>query len=164
MYFLSGGQVVKIQHVKINNRRKAFSVKVRGREYWYPYALLEYIPDPDDRINRVFVDPEIGCEGFCVVMDSGNVQTVHMEQVLEYNRDPGFLRDQVLYSLTLEAGKRLEKCALSRREIIRRLGTSAAQFYRLIDHANYRKSIDQMLRLLSILDCDVNIRVTSRTA
>jgi hypothetical protein len=51
---------------------------------------------------------------------------------------------------------------LSKREIIRRLGTSAAQLYRLMDQTNYRKSIDQLLRLLHILDCDVELVVRQK--
>jgi hypothetical protein len=50
--------------------------------------------------------------------------------------------------LTLEAQKRVGASALSRREIIRRLRTSAAQFYRLLDQTNYRKSVDQLVSLL----------------
>lgn len=34
--------------------------------------------------------------------------------------------------------------ALSKREVIRRLRTSAAQFYRLLDQINYRKSVDPL--------------------
>jgi len=53
---------------------------------------------------------------------------------------------------------------LSRREIIRWLGTSAAQFYRLLDQTNYRKSIDQLLSLLHVLDCDVDLVVRAKNA
>ena len=53
---------------------------------------------------------------------------------------------------------------LSRREIIRRLGTSPAQLYRLLDQTNYRKSVDQMLSLLAALDCDVDLVVRAKTA
>ena len=76
-----------------------------------------------------------------------------------YNRDPGYMRDQLLYRLTLEAERRLAESPLSRREIIRRLGTSPAQFYRLLDQTNYRKSIDGVLGLLQVLDCDVDLVV-----
>ena len=65
----------------------------------------------------------------------------------------------LLYRLTLEAQKRVERSALSTRELIRRLGTSPAQFYRLLDQTNYRKSVDQLLTLLSILDCEVQLIV-----
>ena len=45
---------------------------------------------------------------------------------------------------------------------IRRLGTSAAQFYRLLDTTNYRKSIGQMVSLLYVLDCEVTLDVRKR--
>ena len=45
-----------------------------------------------------------------------------------------------------------------------RLGTSATQFYRLLDQTNYRKSVDQLVSLLQILDCDVRLVVRPKTA
>ncbi len=56
------------------------------------------------------------------------------------------------YRLTLEAQKRIKESRLSKREIIRRLGTSTAQLYRLLDQTNYRKSVDQMLAPLQVLN------------
>ena len=50
------------------------------------------------------------------------------------------------------------------REIVRRLGTSAAQLYRLLDQTNYRKSVDQLLALLQVLNCDVDLVVRTKTA
>lgn len=64
----------------------------------------------------------------------------------------------------VEAQRRLKKSALSRREVIRRLGTSPAQFYRLLDQTNYRKSVDHLLALLHVLDCDVRLVVRDRLA
>jgi hypothetical protein len=64
--------------------------------------------------------------------------------------------------LTLEARKRVEESGLGKREIIRRLNTSASQFYRLIDPRNTRKSLGQLLKLLSVLDCDVEFVVRPR--
>jgi hypothetical protein len=89
---------------------------------------------------------------------------VHVEEVLEYNQDPDYLRDLLLYRLTLEAQGRIATIPLARREIIRRLGTSPAQLYRLLDQTNYRKSVDQMLRLLQVLDCDVDLVVRAKSA
>jgi hypothetical protein len=59
--------------------------------------------------------------------------------------------------LTLEAQKRIAESPLSKREIMRRLGTSAAQLYRLLDQTNYRKSVDQVLALLQVLNCEVDL-------
>jgi hypothetical protein len=70
------------------------------------------------------------------------------------------MRDLLLYKLTLAAQDRVEESSLSKRELIRRLGTSPAQFYRLLDlldQTNYTKSIDQLMALLHILDCDVDL-------
>ena len=113
---------------------------------------------------RVSVDPELSREGVTCQLKSGKEGTVHVAQVLGYNLDPDYLRDLLLYKLTLEAQKRVAKSALSRREIIRRLGTSAAQFYRLLDQTNYRKSIDQVLSLLHVLDCDVDLVIRAKSA
>ncbi len=70
----------------------------------------------------------------------------------------------MLYRLTIEAQKRIAKSPLSKREIVRRLGTSAAQLYRLLHQTNYRKSVDQLVALLQVLNCDVDLVVRSKTA
>jgi predicted DNA-binding transcriptional regulator AlpA len=106
----------------------------------------------------------LGREGFTYVLKSGKEGTVHSEQVLEYNQDPHYLRDALLYKLTIEAQNRVEASPLSKRELIRRLGTSATQFYRLIDQTHYRKSVDQLLSLRHVLDCDVDLLVRTKTA
>jgi hypothetical protein len=148
---------MKIQSVTHNNRKRAFQVKASKKLFQLPYSKVDPQPDTADPIARVFVDTELGGEGFTYVLESGKEGTVHSEQVLEYNQDPHYLRDALLYKLTIEAQKRVEASALSKREIIRRLETSATQLYRLLDQANYRKSVDQLLSLLHVLDCDVDL-------
>jgi len=155
---------MKIRSVKANNRRKAFEVTAAGKRLMFPFARLEVQPAPDDPIAKVNVDRELGAEGFTYILESGREGTVHIEDVLEYNRDPDYLRDLLLYRLTLEAQKRVASTSLAKREIIRRLGTSPTQLYRLLDQTNYRKSVDQMLRLLQVLDCDVELVVRAKSA
>ncbi len=155
---------MKIRKVSPNNRRKVFEVRTPTRTLLFPYAKLDPPVAAGDRIIKAFVDNELGREAFSYVLQSGKEGSVHIEQILEYNQDPGYLRDLLLYRLTLEAQKRVEASPISRREIIRRLGTSATQFYRLLDQTNYRKSVDQLLSLLQILDCDVDFVVHSKSA
>ncbi len=155
---------MKVQSVTPNNRKKAFEVQTPDRIFVFPYAKADPQPTADDRVARTAVDEELGGEGFTYVLQSGREGTVHIEQVLEYNQDPGYLRDLLLYKLTLEAQKRVEASGLSRREIIRRLGTSATQFYRLLDQTNYSKSVDQLLSLLNVLDCEVDLVVRGKNA
>ena len=154
---------MKIQSVTHNNRKRAFQVKMSRKVFDLPYSKVDPQPSPANPIARVFIDKELGGEGFTYVLESGKEGAVHGEQVLEYNQDPHYLRDALLYKLTIEAQKRVEGSALSKREIIRRLGTSATQFYRLLDQTNYRKSVDQLLSLLHVLDCDVDLLVRTKT-
>ena len=153
---------MKIRKIKKNNRRKAFEVTTYRTTYLFPYAKLDLQPSGDDVIREVFVDREAGGEAFTYTLESGEESTIHIDHVLEYNQDPTYLKDLLLYKLTLEAQKRVESSPLSKREIIRRLGTSASQFYRVLDQTNYKKSLGQLLALLDILDCEVDIVVRDR--
>ena len=155
---------MKIRSVTHNSRKKAFQVKASKKLFQLPYSKVDPQPGAAEPIIRVFVDKELGDEGFTYVLESGKEGTVHGEQVLEYNQDPRYLRDALLYKLTIEAQKRVEASALSKREIIRRLGTSATQFYRLLDQSNSRKSVDQLLSVLHVLDCDIELLVRTKAA
>ena len=150
---------MKIRSVTYNNRKKSFEVKTTSQLLTFPYAKLDTPLQATEKVSRVFADRDLAREGFTYILDSGAEGTVHMDQVLEYNQDPAYLRDALVYKLTIEAQKCVEASELSKREMIRRLGTSATQFYRLLDQTNYRKSIDKMLELLHVLNCDVDLIV-----
>ena len=154
---------MKIRSVTHNNRRKAFEVKT-VTTFWLPYSQVEPQPTRTDPILRIFVDEELGGEAFTYVLKSGREGTVHIEQVLEYNQDPDYVRDALLYKLTMEAQKRVAASPLSKREIVRRLGTSPAQLQRLLDQKNYRKSVDKLLSLLNVLGCDVDLLIRAKRA
>lgn len=155
---------MKIKRVEANNRRQAFAIEnEEGERFFFPYARLRLRPSAENRIARVFPDPELGHEAFTYVLESGEEDSVHLDAVLEYNEDPTYLKDLLLYKLTLEAQERVASSSLSKREIIRRLGTSASQFYRLLDPTNTSKSVGQLVALLHILDYDVDLVVKRRT-
>ncbi len=153
---------MKIRAVRFNNRRKAFEVQIQRRALLYPYAKLDPALKAGDLVREAYVDPELGGEGFSYVSESGREGTVHAEQVLEYNEDSEYLRDLLLYKLTVEAQRRVAASPLSKREIMRRLGTSATQLYRLLDQTNTKKSFGQILSLLHVLDCEVTFVVKRR--
>lgn len=154
---------MKIAAVNANNRRRAFEVDTRQGSYRMPYAALDPAPSRDDRVRAVRVDPELGKEGFTYLLESGREGSVHLDSVLAYNDDPGHAAELVLYELSLEAGRRFERSALSVRELARRLGTSQAQLYRLLDARNTQKSLRQVLALLHVLGCAVEVRVKPRS-
>src|SRR3972149_1600922 len=115
------GAAMKIRSVKANNRRRAFEVLAAGKRLVFPYArLLELRPTAEDPIARVYVDRELGAEGFTYALRSGQEGTVHVEDVLEYNQEPDHLRDLLLYRLTPQAPKRIAASPPAQRESVRR--------------------------------------------
>jgi len=156
---------MKIRSIMASNKRNEFSVTTRaGSTYSFPYAEADPRPGPDDRIEQVFVDKELGNEAFTYMLDSGEEGSIHIDQVLEYNEDPKYFAELLTYKLTLEAQRRIENSGLSRRQVARLLKTSVPQLYRLLDPANTRKSMNQLVALLHILHCDVDLVVKKRAA
>ncbi len=150
---------MKILEVTTNNRKRAFEVRTRKDTFTFPYAKLDIEPSRDNPICEVFPDPEAGYEAFTCVLESGDEDSVHLDAVLEYNRDPRIMSELLLHKLTVEALKAIEESRLSRRELIRRLGTSPSQFYRLLDPTCYGKSVGQMVALLHLLGRRVELVV-----
>jgi hypothetical protein len=155
---------VKIRNVKSNNRKREFSVVTySGAEYFYPYSKADPTPSAGNRVEEVFVDKEIGKEAFTYGLESGDEGTVHIEQLLEYHEDPQYLADLLIYKLSVEAQIRVKDSELSRRQIAKQLKTSVPQLYRLLDPSNTNKSMSQLVALLHILNCDVDLVVKKRT-
>ncbi len=150
---------MKIKEVKINNRKKCFELTAADRIWLFPFSKLNLKPGPKNRIATVSVDTDFGDEGFTYALDSGKEATVPMDAVLEYNKHPEHMRDILLYQLTVDAKKIIAQKGIAKNEIIRRMDTSQTQFYRLIDTANYHKTIDQMVKLLAALDCQVSLHL-----
>jgi predicted XRE-type DNA-binding protein len=156
---------VKIQRIETDNRKKEFVLLTEaGAEFSFPYARAAPPPTPVDRLAEVFIDDELGREAFTYRLRSGREGTVHVEQVLDYNEEPDYLADLLLYRLTLEAVRRIETSRLSRRQVARQLHTSVPQLYRLLDPSNSGKSMKQLVALLHVLGCEVDISVRQRNA
>lgn len=154
---------MKIQSVVANNRKRVFEVDTRRRGFLFPYARVTPTPSPEDRIVEVYVDPELGREGFTYRLESGAEGSVHVDAVLEYNEDPSYMAELTLYRLTLEAQERFESSGLSAREVARLLDTSPTQLYRLLDPTDYAKSLKQLISLLYFLGAEVEVEVRNRT-
>lgn len=150
---------MKIKSVKANNKRRSFEVTLSSGVLGFPYAKTVPVPAPANPIERVYIDDELGREGFTYVLKSGEEGSVHVDSVLEYNEDPAYMRELLLYKLTVEAQRCLKASGLSQNEVIRRTKTSASQLARLLDATNKSKSIDKMVVLLGALDCEVEFSV-----
>ena len=156
---------MKIRKIEANNRKGEFRVVTySGDAYVFPYVKAEPQPDSADKVVDAYVDRELANEAFTYVLESGDQGSIHLDQVLEYNEDPTYLRNLLIYQLTVEARQRVEQSGLSRRELARRLKTSVPQLYRLLDTTNTRKSMNQLVSLLQILDCSIELVVTDKEA
>ena len=153
---------MKIHRVVTNNRKRGFEIDTRRQSIFFPYAKADPAPSSADRVREVYVDPELGNEAFTYALESGAEGSVHIDAVLDYNRDPDYLASLVVHELSAEARTRLEESPLAHREILRRLDTSASQLYRLVNPKNTRKSMRQVLALLHVLDCEVSFTITPR--
>jgi len=152
---------VKVLNVSINNRRREFEIELTDRGLLtFPYHRADPPPTSDDPIQEFFIDPELGDEGVTYVLESGADGSVLADYVLEINRDPAYMRNLLLHQLTVEAVQRMESSSSGVRQLSRRLKTSPAQIYRLLDTTNYKKTVDKLLELLHVLDAKVEVRVT----
>lgn len=156
---------MKIGRATVNNRKAQLELIARsGRVLPVPFVKLDPRRTATNRIRTVYVDKEFGNEAVTYVLESGEESSVHVDRALEYNEDPSYLAELMLHKLTVEARQRVDQAGLSRRELARRLGTSVPQLYRLLDPANTRKSLGQLIGLLHLLDCDVELVVNPRAA
>ncbi|TMA51612.1 MAG: hypothetical protein E6J76_09460 [Deltaproteobacteria bacterium] len=156
---------MKIRRATVNNRKAQLELTVRsGKVFPVPYAKLDPRPTSKNRIREVYVDKELGKEAVTYVLASGAEGSVHIDHALEYNEDPSYLAELLIHKLTVEAKRRADRSGLSRRELARRLSTSVPQLYRLLDPANTRKSLGQLIGLLHLLDCEVRLVVNPRRA
>lgn len=156
---------MKIRSLKADNRKKEFILATEtGASYAYPYAQCAPAPNAANRLLKAFIDDELANEAFTYRLQSGEEGSVHLEQVLEHNGEPEYFAELLLYRLSLEARKRIDKSELSRRQIARQLNTSVPQLYRLLDPANTNKSMKQLIALLHLLDCDVDLVVHKKRA
>src|SRR5438105_4128809 len=83
-----GGTAVKVRRVRINHRRKAFEVTLGGTRLFFPFAKLDVKPLGNDPVHDVYVDKELGSQGFTYTLRSGKEGSVLADHVLEYNKDP----------------------------------------------------------------------------
>ena len=114
---------MKIDSVQFNNHKSEFVVTFGTRVLPFPYAKLRLIPTANDPIAEVFVDEELGCEAFTYYLKSGKDDSLHLDAVLEVNRDPEFFSDLIIYKLTIEVLAAIKQSGLGKRQIARQMGS-----------------------------------------
>lgn len=155
---------MKIKSVSANNHRKCFEIETAKGTFVLPFAKAGLVPSPSNKITEVYVDKELGNEGITYVLDSGDENSIPLDAFLDYNRDPEYLAKLLLHRLTLDALEGIKTSKLSRRELARKLSTSPAQLYRLLDPANQTKTVDQMIKLLAALGYELEYKIVKDKA
>lgn len=155
---------MKIRKASVNQRKKALEIETSKGSMSLPFTKLKLKPTAKDRITSAFVDAELDHRAVTYVLASGKEDSIHLDAFLDYNRDPDFMRNSTLHELTVQAIQLMKESGLSKHELIRRLKTSPSQLYRLLDTANYRKSVDEMLRLLAALGYRLDVRLVKEAA
>lgn len=153
---------MKIKKVEFNNRRKVFTVSTASDVFEFPYSKSSPVPIRGNYVKKAYPDKELGNEAFTYLLQSGEEGTLHLDSVLEQNEDPDYMKDLLIYNLTLALRKQLEESPISKRELIKRMETSSSHFYRIIEPSNTKNSVDQILKLFYSLDCDLELAITPK--
>lgn len=146
---------MKIRSLQINRKKKGFEIKTAKGDFFYPFSKLNPAPISPNGIISAFIDPDLGNEGVTYSLASGKEGSLMLDAFLDYNRDPDYLRKMSVYKLTLKAIKMAQKSKLSKREMARKLQTSPAQIYRLLNPKNTTKSMDELYRFITHLGGEV---------
>lgn len=150
---------MKIKNVRINKRMKCIEIDTPKGVFTLPFLKLRLIPTNNNRIKEAYVDKELGNEAVTYILESGDEDSIHVDAFLDYNKDPEYMKEISLYKLTLKAIELIKESTLPKREVARKLKTSPAQLYRLLDTKNYSKTIDQMVKLLASLGHKIDFMV-----
>jgi hypothetical protein len=152
---------MRIKRVFPHEKKRAFIVQVGSKSYEVPFTSFRVAPSRADPLVSVAVDRELGGMGFTFRLASKREGTMLLEQVLDMHRDPEVARKRALYDLTCLAQDTVRRVKTSKRAIARRLGCTPTHLYRLLDQTFYGKTVDQMIKLLSILGVELTWRASA---
>jgi len=138
----------KYKSVKFNNRKKVFHlIYTSGLEIECPYSALSI----DKNVIEAGPDKEVGNHCFYFVLEDGEKDYITFDQPLYIIRHPDYVREEVLYNVTVELQKIIALKKISKREIARRLNTSVTQVNRLLDQTNYNKGLSGLIDIATII-------------
>jgi hypothetical protein len=146
---------MKIKRVFAHEKKRCFIVQAGTRSYEVPFSTFKHGPSKRDSLISVSVDRDLGGMGFTFHLRSGRHETMLLDQVLEMHHDPEVARKRALYDLTCLAQEVVRDSKITKRAIARRLGCTPTHLYRLLDQTFYGKTVDQMIKLLSVLGVEL---------
>ena len=115
MHHIKRRPFVKIKRVLGNNRKRAFLLDTSKGHYEFPYSQLKLKPSKRDPLAHVAPDGNFGNQAFSYQLRSGAADTVHIDHVLRYAEDTDYLREELVFKLTVEANRLMEKRRLTKK-------------------------------------------------
>ena len=104
---------MKIRRATVNQKKSQIElVTYSGRTYPMPLSRLSPTPSPTNQLVSAQVDPELDREAVTFVLESGEEGVLHIDQALDYNRDPGYLAEM----LTQGSGMGVVDCVKAQKD------------------------------------------------
>ncbi len=152
---------MKIGSVRAVPQARYFEVETPRGHLRVPYSRVVPRPTGKDRVARVLVENQPGLEGFHFFLSKGRVGWVSIDSVLKEHLDPAHTADLLASQLAAEARKRLAKVPLFHADVCRQLAVSAEQLNSLVEPGKGHRSLRQLLFLVSVLGCQVELRLSN---
>ncbi len=83
------------------------------------------------------------------------------DQPLYISNNPDYMRQELMFELTMNIQSIIEDVGISKRELARSLKTSVTQINRLLDQTNYNKDLSRLIQIASLLNYDFDWELKS---
>ncbi len=138
----------KFKLVRFNNKKKVFHLTyTSGLEIECPYSALSI----EKNVIEAGPDKEVGNHCFYFILEDGEKDYITHDQPLYIIRHPDYVREEVLYNVTVELQHIIVLKKIPKRELARRLNTSVTQVNRLLDQTNYNKDLSRLIEIATII-------------
>lgn len=141
----------KFKKVEFNNKKKVFRLTYNsGLTVECPYIAFGI----KEKVIDAGPDKEVGNHSFYFVLESGKQDYVPFDQPLYISNNPDYMRQELMFELTMKIQNMIENAGISKRELARSLKTSVTQINRLLDQTNYNKDLSRLIQIASLLNYD----------
>lgn len=139
----------KFQKVEFNNKKRVFILHyTSGLTVECPYSSLNI----KKKVIEAAPDKEVNSHSFYFVLENHKKDFVPYDQPLHIVQHPEYMRREILFYITRDVKKFIDRSNISKREVARRLKTSVSQLSRLLDPTNYNKNLTKLLEIANLLN------------
>ena len=141
----------KFKKVEFNNKKKIFRLTYNSNlMVECPYVALGI----KEKVIDAGPDKEVGHHSFYFVLENGKKDYVPFDQPLYISNNPDYMRQELMFELTMKIQYMIENAGISKRELARSLKTSVTQINRLLDQTNYNKDLSRLIQIAALLNYD----------